>query len=51
MVFVADSQRTMKASNAESFENLQENLMLQGIDLKEFPHMSSSSTNGICGIC
>ena len=39
VVFVADSQRTMKASNAESFENLQENLMLQGIDLKEFPHI------------
>ncbi len=39
VVFVADSQRTMKSSNAESFENLQENLMLQGIDLKEFPHI------------
>ena len=39
VVFVADSQRTMKASNAESFENLQENLMLQGIDLKDFPHI------------
>jgi signal recognition particle receptor subunit beta len=39
VVFVADSQRTMKASNAESFQNLQENLMLQGIDLKQFPHI------------
>jgi len=39
VVFVADSQRTMRASNAESFENLQENLMLQGIDLKDFPHI------------
>ncbi len=39
VVFVADSQRTMRASNAESFENLQENLMLQGIDIKEFPHV------------
>ena len=39
VVFVADSQRTMKASNTESFENLQENLMLQGIDLKDFPHI------------
>lgn len=39
VVFVADSQRTMKASNIESFENLQENLMLQGIDLKDFPHI------------
>ncbi|MCU0303833.1 MAG: ADP-ribosylation factor-like protein [Thermoanaerobaculales bacterium] len=39
VVFVADSQRTMRSSNAESFENLQENLMLQGIDLKDFPHV------------
>jgi signal recognition particle receptor subunit beta len=39
VVFVADSQRTMKSSNVESFGNLQENLMLQGIDLKEFPHI------------
>lgn len=39
VVFVADSQRTMRASNTESFENLQENLMLQGIDLKDFPHI------------
>ena len=38
VVFVADSQRTMKSSNVESYENLQENLMLQGIDLKDFPH-------------
>ena len=39
VVFVADSQRTMRSSNVESFENLQENLMLQGIDLKDFPHV------------
>ena len=38
VVFVADSQRTMRSSNVESYENLQENLMLQGIDLKDFPH-------------
>ena len=38
VVYVADSQRTMKSSNVESYENLQENLMLQGIDLKGFPH-------------
>lgn len=38
VVFVADSQRTMKSSNVESYENLQENLMLQWIDLKDFPH-------------
>ena len=39
VVFVADSQRTMRTSNVESFENLQENLMLQGIDLNGFPHV------------
>ncbi len=38
VVFVADSQRTMKSSNVESYENLQENLMLQGIEIKGFPH-------------
>ena len=39
VVFVADSQRTMQQSNVDSFKNLEENLMLQGIDLKEFPHI------------
>jgi signal recognition particle receptor subunit beta len=39
VVFVADSQRTMQKSNEDSFRNLRENLMLQGIDLKEFPHV------------
>ena len=39
VVFVADSQRTMAQSNVESFQNLQENLRLQGIDLSSFPHV------------
>ncbi len=39
VVFVADSQRTMQKSNEDSFRNLRENLMLQGIDLKGFPHV------------
>ncbi len=38
VVFVADSQRTMRASNIESLHNLEENLKLQGVDLTEFPH-------------
>ncbi len=38
VVFVADSQRTMRASNMESLHNLEENLKLQGVDLNEFPH-------------
>jgi len=39
VVFVADSQRTMRSSNIDSLRNLQENLMLQGVDLHEFPHV------------
>ncbi len=37
VVFVADSQRAMQSSNIESFRNLQENLLLQGISLEGFP--------------
>jgi GTPase SAR1 family protein len=37
VVFVADSQRAMQTSNIESFRNLQENLLLQGISLEGFP--------------
>ncbi len=37
VVFVADSQRAMQSSNIESFRNLQENLLLQGIGLEGFP--------------
>jgi len=39
VVFVADSQRAMQASNSDSFKNLQENLLLQGISLDGFPHV------------
>jgi signal recognition particle receptor subunit beta len=39
VVFVADSQRAMQSSNADSFKNLQENLLLQGISLDGFPHV------------
>ncbi len=39
VVFVADSQRSMKKSNSESLKNLQENLLLQGIEFTEFPHV------------
>lgn len=37
VVFVADSQRTMSRSNTESIKNLEENLLLQGVELKSFP--------------
>jgi signal recognition particle receptor subunit beta len=39
VVFVADSQRAMHSSNTDSFKNLQENLLLQGISLDGFPHV------------
>ena len=39
VVFVGDSQRTMQSSNIDSFKNLQENLLLQGISLDGFPHV------------
>ena len=39
VVFVADSQRAMQGSNTDSFKNLQENLLLQGISLDGFPHI------------
>ena len=39
VVFVADSQRAMQGSNKDSFKNLQENLLLQGISLDGFPHV------------
>ena len=39
VVFVADSQRAMQGSNTDSFKNLQENLLLQGISLDGFPHV------------
>jgi hypothetical protein len=38
VVFVADSQSTMRGSNIDSLRNLEENLSLQGVDLSDFPH-------------
>ncbi len=39
IVFVADSQREMARANRDSWENLKQNLLLQGIDLGELPHV------------
>lgn len=39
VVFVADSQSTMRGSNIDSLRNLEENLSLQGVDLTDFPHV------------
>lgn len=37
VVFVADSQPTRQAENVESFRNLQENLLRQGVDPRAVP--------------
>ena len=39
IVFVADSQRELLRSNRESWENLKENLALQGLNLADLPHV------------
>ncbi len=39
VVFVADSQTTMRTSNVDSLRNLGENLSLQGVELDGFPHV------------
>jgi hypothetical protein len=50
VVFVGDSQRTMKSSNIDSFKNLQENLLLQGISLDGFPHALQFNKRDLKGI-
>lgn len=39
VVFVADSQREAMPANLESWRNLRENLLLQGLTLPEVPHV------------
>jgi hypothetical protein len=39
VVFVADSQRELLRANRESWENLKENLALQGLNLNDLPHV------------
>jgi len=39
VVFVADSQQELLRANRESWENLKENLALQGLSLTELPHV------------
>jgi signal recognition particle receptor subunit beta len=39
IVFVADSQRELLRVNREAFENLKDNLALQGLSLAEMPHV------------
>lgn len=39
VVFVADSQRELMRNNRESWENLKDNLLLQGVTLSDLPHV------------
>jgi mutual gliding-motility protein MglA len=39
IVFVADSQKEMLRTNRESWENLKDNLLLQGIAISDVPHV------------
>jgi signal recognition particle receptor subunit beta len=39
VVFVADSQRELLRANREAWENLKDNLALQGLSLTELPHV------------
>jgi hypothetical protein len=50
MVFVADSQREMMRSNKESWENLKENLLLQGLALHDLPHVLQYNKRDLGGV-
>ena len=50
VVFVADSQREMMRSNREAWENLKENLLLQGLTLADMPHVLQYNKRDIAGI-
>jgi len=50
VVFVADSQRELMRSNREAWENLKENLLLQGLTLADTPHVLQYNKRDIAGI-
>lgn len=50
VVFVADSQRELLRANQQSWENLKENLLLQGLDLAEVPHVIQYNKRDLPGI-
>jgi signal recognition particle receptor subunit beta len=50
VVFVADSQRELMRSNREAWENLKENLLLQGLTLADVPHVLQYNKRDISGI-
>ena len=50
VVFVADSQRELMRANKEAWENLKENLLLQGLALADLPHVLQYNKRDIAGI-
>ncbi len=51
VVFVADSQRPMLQANAESFQNLEENLAEMGLSLDNIPVVLQYNKQDLPGIC
>lgn len=50
VVFVADSQRELLRSNRDSWEDLKNNLLLQGLTLAELPHVLQYNKRDISDI-
>jgi signal recognition particle receptor subunit beta len=50
VVFVADSQRQLMRSNKEAWDNLKENLLLQGLALPDLPHVLQYNKRDISGV-
>jgi len=50
VVFVADSQHEAMPANLESWRNLRENLLLQGLTLPEVPHVVQYNKRDIPGV-
>lgn len=51
VVFVADSQEQMMASNIESLRNLEENLKAHGMKLSEIPHVLQFNKRDLPRVC
>jgi len=50
VVFVADSQHELLRANRESWENLKDNLALQGLSLTELPHVLQYNKRDLQGV-
>ena len=50
VVFVADSQRELMRANKEAWENLKENLLLQGLTLADVPNVLQYNKRDIAGV-